>query len=315
MYPIQSKIYMEFSQLSKSIYSYDFFQILHLFENYCLRKGINLEEKLSLQANYELVFPAVDLKEFFINERDEALLTINFMGLTGVDSPLPQYFFAELQRENATNKAIKNFLHIFNQRIYFLLYRAWKKYRLTSCQKQQQQFLFNLQMLSGNLLHQADKNEFTYAVQMGARIHPRYQLQYILQEFLQINYLEITEFIPTWKRLDKIAGLGTNLRLTDNTILGERCLLMNNHVRIIIKDIDPKDLEKILPYTDTGKTLQNLLQRYLPMWQKYSLLIQIKTAELSYLLLGQTYLKLGWNCWLGQAKSAYFTLAQAQFYN
>jgi type VI secretion system protein ImpH len=56
-------------------------------------------------------------------------VTVTFMGLYGVNAPLPSYFVEQVVRAPDDSEALRGFLDIFNHRIYSLFYRSWKKYR------------------------------------------------------------------------------------------------------------------------------------------------------------------------------------------
>lgn len=53
----------------------------------------------------------------------------NFMGLYGVDSPLPTHWAEDILHEYEHDSTVRDFLDIFHHRIYSLLYRLWAKYR------------------------------------------------------------------------------------------------------------------------------------------------------------------------------------------
>ena len=78
------------------------------------------------------MFPPSDIKGIKEN-RGVFELTLTFMGLVGVSSPLPLYFSEYIARYEDNSQPLVDFLNIFNHRCYSLFYRAWKKYRfLTS---------------------------------------------------------------------------------------------------------------------------------------------------------------------------------------
>jgi len=58
-------------------------------------------------------------------------MTVTFMGLYGVSSPLPAFYTEELIDDaHAESCAARDFLDILHQRLYLLLFRCWAKYRL-----------------------------------------------------------------------------------------------------------------------------------------------------------------------------------------
>ena len=67
-----------------------------------------------------LSFPASDIKKCSKDEHNNIIMELNFMGLYGVDSPLPHYFSEYVHKSH--NNCLADFLNIFNNRIYHLFY-------------------------------------------------------------------------------------------------------------------------------------------------------------------------------------------------
>lgn len=111
---------MKGDSLSSSI-----FQVLRKIEK---EDGVDHLEgsNVSLKPTKELTFPVVDT---VVMEKSESGLDISlsFMGLYGVDAPLPLYLTEALMQENTSSKRMRDFLDIFNHRFYLILYLAWKR--------------------------------------------------------------------------------------------------------------------------------------------------------------------------------------------
>ena len=56
-------------------------------------------------------------------------MSVTFMGLYGVSSPLPSYFTDPITLKKIEYFELKKFLDIFTHRLYSHFYRSWKKYR------------------------------------------------------------------------------------------------------------------------------------------------------------------------------------------
>jgi type VI secretion system protein ImpH len=56
-------------------------------------------------------------------------VTVNFMGLYGPASPLPNHFTEELVWSGADGEAERAFLDLFNHRMVSFVFRSWQKYR------------------------------------------------------------------------------------------------------------------------------------------------------------------------------------------
>lgn len=76
-------------------------------------------------------FPVSELKALETNqEQPDAPLTVRttFMGLYGVDSPLPTAYIDDITQQREGHEALEGFLDIFNHRFMTQFYRIWRKY-------------------------------------------------------------------------------------------------------------------------------------------------------------------------------------------
>lgn len=76
-------------------------------------------------------FPVSELKSFQQDElHPERAPTVRttFLGLYGVDSPLPTSYVDDITQQREGHEALEAFLDIFNHRIFTQFYRIWRKY-------------------------------------------------------------------------------------------------------------------------------------------------------------------------------------------
>ncbi|MGK3144618.1 type VI secretion system baseplate subunit TssG [Pantoea sp. C2G6] len=76
-------------------------------------------------------FPASELKTVEYDEEDEGkppVIRATFMGLYGVDSPLPTAYLDDITQRREGHEALQGFLDIFSHRILTQFYRIWRKY-------------------------------------------------------------------------------------------------------------------------------------------------------------------------------------------
>lgn len=89
------------------------------------------DERLRLRPSLALSCPVADLEsiELPANERDPVRLTVTFLGLYGVDSPLPPLYGEHLAQnaDEPGSQRVRAFLDLFHHRLYSLLFRAWRK--------------------------------------------------------------------------------------------------------------------------------------------------------------------------------------------
>lgn len=76
-------------------------------------------------------FPVSELKAVEYDEDDDgkpAVIRTTFMGMYGVDSPLPTAYLDDIAQLREGHEALQSFLDIFSHRILTQFYRIWRKY-------------------------------------------------------------------------------------------------------------------------------------------------------------------------------------------
>ncbi|RWR02612.1 hypothetical protein ED28_07035 [[Pantoea] beijingensis] len=76
-------------------------------------------------------FPASELKSIEYDEDDDStppVVRATFMGMYGVDSPLPTAYLDDITQRREGHESLQGFLDIFNHRILTQFYRIWRKY-------------------------------------------------------------------------------------------------------------------------------------------------------------------------------------------
>ncbi|WNN43181.1 type VI secretion system baseplate subunit TssG [Winslowiella toletana] len=76
-------------------------------------------------------FPASELKVVEYDEEDESkppVVRTTFMGMYGVDSPLPTAYLDDITQRREGHEALQSFLDLFSHRILTQFYRIWRKY-------------------------------------------------------------------------------------------------------------------------------------------------------------------------------------------
>src|SRR5690606_26335332 len=120
--------------LSRGIREYSLYQAVRLVLERLRDQHLELDEeslyqRLEFQANPSLGFPGADIEQVrFFHEQGglRARLQVNLPGLFGSGSPLPAFYAEQaLGDDNPT----RDFLDLFNERLYRLLLPIWEKYR------------------------------------------------------------------------------------------------------------------------------------------------------------------------------------------
>ncbi|HEY1845465.1 MAG TPA: type VI secretion system baseplate subunit TssG [Buttiauxella sp.] len=76
-------------------------------------------------------FPVSELKAVEYDEEDASrppVVRTTFMGMYGVDSPLPTAYIDDITQRREGHEALQGFLDIFSHRILTQFYRIWRKY-------------------------------------------------------------------------------------------------------------------------------------------------------------------------------------------
>ncbi|KOQ90175.1 type VI secretion protein, partial [Enterobacter asburiae] len=76
-------------------------------------------------------FPVSELKAVEYDEDDDSkppVIRTTFMGMYGVDSPLPTAYLDDITQRREGYEALQGFLDIFSHRILTQFYRVWRKY-------------------------------------------------------------------------------------------------------------------------------------------------------------------------------------------
>ncbi|MGT8857032.1 type VI secretion system baseplate subunit TssG [Enterobacter sp. 186315] len=76
-------------------------------------------------------FPGSELRAVEYDEEDEnkpPVIRTTFMGMYGVDSPLPTAYLDDITQRREGHEALQGFLDIFSHRILTQFYRIWRKY-------------------------------------------------------------------------------------------------------------------------------------------------------------------------------------------
>lgn len=76
-------------------------------------------------------FPASELRAVEYDEEDDRkppVIRTTFLGMYGVDSPLPTAYLDDIAQRREGHEALQGFLDIFSHRILTQFYRIWRKY-------------------------------------------------------------------------------------------------------------------------------------------------------------------------------------------
>ncbi len=110
-------------------HEFSFPQVMRLARA-CLGPDALERNRVRVRPELSLAFPAADVDRVEISDDGGLLVSANFGGLYGVDSPLPTFETEDLFDDQCDDRtAARDFLDIIHQRLYYLYGACWSKYR------------------------------------------------------------------------------------------------------------------------------------------------------------------------------------------
>ena len=311
------------ARLFREGYLFDFFQAVWLLEG--LFSGDRApgehsrlrEERILFRPHSGLAFPATDIKAVELLEGDppRALVIATFMGLYGVDSPLPVYFYKEIATETPETFPLRDFLDIFNHRLYSLFYRAWKKYRPAFHFKSPGSDVYSQRALclsglgTGNTLDSGivpDIKLAAFAGILSSRIRHAQGLQLLLAHFFEGIDVRIVEHVPRWVLIPHKPMIGqgnaTPSVLGQTATIGDRIYDVSGKFRIVLGPLSLTQHLSFLPEKAFARRLHYLVRLYAPDHLDYDVELRLNVEEIPPLKLGSREETLGQATWLGRPK-------------
>ncbi len=267
-------------------------------------------EVVRFRSAVRLDFPPGDVDEVKpAKNGGPAEMTVHVLGLAGLHGPLPPSI-TELAMERTFHgdRALRDFLDLFNHRLVSLLYRARKKYRpaLDSGAPGKGRIATVLLALIGlGTPHLAgrmgiqDRSLLPYAGFLLAKPRPTVGLVRMLGDCFGVR-VEISERKGSWHALESgdVTRLGRqNHRLGASTVLGSR--IWDQAARFEVQ-LGPLTLDQFLSFLPDGhahRPLASVVRFYVREELDFGLRLTLKAEEVPDLRLGRGS-RLGWTSWL-----------------
>lgn len=313
---------------------FDFFQAVRLLEIIHTMSGDRLvspgqgadptKEIVHFRSSVKLNFPASDIDQIKrtkdIPRREQpkapAEMTVNFLGLAGglgaLDIPITELV---LERTSHNDKALKDFLDIFNHRLVSLLYRIRKHHRVglgsaTPGEDQVARYLYSLigmgtPRLQGRM-HLRDRALLYYAGILAQQPRSMAGLKRILSDYFQVE-VETTQFVGRWCDLEEdqwttIGESGANQRLgRDTVIVGTRVWDQHARFEIQLGPLGLEDFESFLPTEWRFGVLCDLVRFYVKDEFDFNVRLILKADEIPAVELSSQP-ALSWTSWLGPVR-------------
>ncbi|MBN1760344.1 MAG: type VI secretion system baseplate subunit TssG [Chitinispirillaceae bacterium] len=296
-------------RLCTEAHDFNFFRAVGLLEEYLQRKTGNprpLESgRIRFAPDKSIAFPPNDIASIRSDD-DVVTFVLSFMGLVGVTSPLPIYFSEYLSTHTESAEPLYDFLTIFNNRIYTLFYRAWKKYH----------FLFNftadgsdsftrkIALLCGVDSAKSRKKMrlLAYCGILSKSARSAAGLRTLLTDYFEGIPVRITEFASRWAPLRNVKPIGTDTPLGQATILGTSYFDRGGKFRVTVGPLGRTVYEQFLPGTDNIADMKEVIASYLSDPLEYDIEVQLQSIELIPVVLGAGETRLGETSSLGTSE-------------
>lgn len=328
-------------KLFREGYRFSFFEAVYILEKLYKdsappgEEGPLSREAIRFHASSELSFPAADIRRIdkrsdryaqMITGRSEIVqMVLSFMGLYGVNSPLPPHFseiivtidenHPEEDDDNESGiRALRRFLDILDHRIYSLFYRSWKKYRYYLQFENDARDRFSHHMLSlfglgspalRDLAGVAADRLIAYSGILGQQTRCAASLENMLSSYFGGISVKVMEFMPRWVNFPRESQprLGTEhngvkARLDENVTIGEGVLDLSSKFRIALGPLSLEVFRRFLPGETDFQVLYHLVGLYSPGQLLFDLKLLISKEEAPPLQLGSESEQLGLTSWL-----------------
>lgn len=314
---------------------FDFFQAVRLLEIIQTHRGERLlppaqgadpsKEIIHFRSAVKLGFPASDIANVRrtrdLPQREQPKtpteMTVNFLGLAGglgaLDIPSTELV---LQRTKQNDKALEDFLDIFNHRLVSLLYRIRKHHRVglgsaTPGEDLVARYLYSLigmrtPRLQGRM-QVRDRALLYYAGILAQQPRSMAGLKRILTDYFQVD-VEINQFVGKWCDLDEgqwttLGESGANQRLgRDPVVLGTRVWDQHARFEIQLGPLGLQDFKDFLPTEWRFGVLYDLVRFYINDEFDFNVRLILKIEEIPPVeLVSDAEPALSWTSWLGPA--------------
>jgi type VI secretion system protein ImpH len=302
--------------------AFEFFQALRLLHK--LRPGREPvgrdrepeDEVVRLRSNISFVFPPGDIRSIEAEEDAPAEVTVNFMGVASPGSfgSLPVPYIEQLHRqERDKNRALRDFLDLFNHRLISLFYRAWERARIAVLHDlgHRSSFEVALRALVGmegeSLRERLPLPDVALLSRVGLLARspaPASVVESLVESVFGVR-AEVEQFVPGWYDIDQADRSRLGLRnavLGGDAVLGSRVRLAQPRFRIRLGPMDWERYESLLPTAEGFRALASLVRLVTGAELDFDFQPVLRAEDVPALRLEsapERPCRLGWSTWLG----------------
>jgi type VI secretion system protein ImpH len=324
-------------------YRFDFYQAVKLLEMLYLKAMSEKREKPNKQTEEDFFTPenfpvqfnssisasfaASDIEKVALSEKKNEVfeMIVNFIGLAGIQGPLPYHYtqlIIDSEKESQGNKAFREFLDIFNNRMALLLYQTRKVHRVTFDLNQPEEtqtarYLFSLLGMGSeglkNRLSVKDETLLYYTGLLASQSRSLAGIEFILSDYFGVNvhavsFVGIWQCIPADQRI-KLGLNGVSQILGSSATIGKKYWNPTAKFEIRIGPVSGKQYLQFLPLNESEfyTPLYELTRHYSGPEYNFDFILIVNPADLTPVKLGdKKNARLGWTTWIPQKTGSIF---------
>ena len=315
------------ADLFEAPYRFDFFQAVRVLQ--ALRPAGSpragdgaepAEEPVRFRSHVALSFPSADVVSVAAGRGGgPPAMTVAFMGLAGVQGPMPRAFTEEVMHQaRAGETASRDFLDLFNHRLLGLMYRARARHvpALEARGPEKSwlaRYLFSLMGLGTPALERAAQAAaglrvprralLGYAALLATQTRSAAGLERILGEHFGVD-ARVVPFTGGWVRLEeedqtRIGATGQNRTLGRDVVLGGRVWDAQGAFAVRVGPLGLGQYTRFLPGRSAFRALCSLARFYAGIDLEFTVSLVLKADEVPPSRLGpRAGARLGWTSWL-----------------
>ncbi len=307
-------------------HDYSFFNLTDLILKYM---DHDVEEKalheqgaqgLMFLSDPSLGFPSSDvgnLQRVEGRSGEQIAMTVNFLGLHGSSSPLPDYLLEPIaqSRNEGPGAAQQGLTNFFSNRMVWFLYLIWRKYRYDlrykmGAKDQFSNWLFSIIGLEGDEVREGSSVDFpkllAFSGMLAGRTRNPAQMGQVIAYMFDLEGAEIEEFTERVVSIpdDQKLALGAkNATLGHDTVIGDAQKDIMGRFTVHLKNLNFKRFGDFLPRGKDFMRLRELVEFLLKDQLAYDFKLSLSQGEAPCLKLGcKENGYLGWTSFIGNAE-------------
>lgn len=250
---------------------YDFIAAIRLLRAWLNQQHLPIVwPQLKFSAHLSLAFVNSDIQKVECDERQQFNIIANFLAIYGTSSPLPNYYTEEiLDNMNQDNPITRDFLNLFQQRLYESYFEYYNSIELNGITDSSRNYLQKLYAVAG--LGNADihanlppEKLLCYAGLLSSKNRTYQGLAHLLGDYcgatVEIDaYHLMTHTIPP----EQHVYLGQkNCRLGEDSHIGQSYVSARNNLNIRFSQLSRDTFMQLLPGKPLALEVKELIRMY-----------------------------------------------------